>query len=119
MNRSRRELVFDLLVLFAAAIAHTSIMLGIGVDLLPTLAIGAVLIAVGVVWVVPAESRVPAAVTGLLGMVVAGAVVPIYAARAVRPGSTLPLSLLLAGLVLMVTFGLLRVTAFARIRPHP
>lgn len=112
MNRSGRELLFDMLVLLATGLAHTAYMLGIGVDPLPTLMIGVSLIGIGVVTVVPRGSRVPAAITGGLGMLLAGAVVPRYAARAVRPGETLWLSLLLAGVVLLLTFALLRLTTF-------
>lgn len=112
MNRSGQELLYDTLILLAAGLAHTSYMLGIGVDPLPTLIIGTGLIGIGVVTVVPRSSRVPAAVTGGLGMILAGAVVPRYAARAARPGETLWLSLLLAGMILLLTFTALRLTTF-------
>jgi len=112
MHRSNQEAVFDLVVVLAAGIAHTSIMLGIGVELIPTLLIGIGLIGVGVIMTVPRNARLPAIVTGVLGMVLAGAVVPIYAARAVRSGASLWASLLLAGIVLLATFTLFRVTVF-------
>lgn len=107
-----QELLFDLLVFLAAGLTQTSLLLGIGVDPLPTLALGAALIITGVLTVVPRNARVPAAVTGILGLVVAGWVVPSYAARAVQPEATLRLSLLLAGVILLVTVALLRVTTF-------
>lgn len=112
MSHPMRELLFDGLVLLAVGLAQSSFLLGIGVELYPTLVIGAVLVVSGVATVVPQRARVPAAVTGLVGMVLAGAVVPIFAARAVRPGTTLWASLTLAGVVLLLTFAVLRITAF-------
>lgn len=112
MDHPARELLFDGLVLLAVGLAQSSVLLGIGVDPYPTLVVGTVLVVSGVATIVPPRTRVPAAVTGLVGMVLAGAVVPIFAARAVRPGTTIPASLLLAGIVLLVTFAILHVTAF-------
>lgn len=113
MDRSSQEVVFDVFILLAVGLAQTSYMLGIGINPLPTLLIGVGLIAIGVVLVVPASARVPAAITGLLGMLLAGTVVPRYAARAVSGGETLWFSLLLAGVVLLATFAILRVTTFS------
>ena len=113
MNRPTRELLFDGLVLLAVGLAQAAFLLGIGVEPYPTLLIGTVLVVSGVATVVPPRTRVPAAVTGLAGMVLAGAVVPIFAARAVRPGMTLWASLMLAVVVLLLTFAVLRVTSFS------
>jgi uncharacterized membrane protein HdeD (DUF308 family) len=112
MNRPTHELLFDGLVLLAVGLAQASFLLGIGVEPYPTLVIGTVLVVSGVVTIVPPRTRVPAAITGLTGMVLAGAVVPIFAARAVRPGTTLWAALLLAGVVLLLTVAILRVTTF-------
>ena len=110
MNRPTRELLFDGLVLLAVGLAQSSFLLGIGVEPYLTLVIGSVLVVSGVVTIVPPRTRVPAAITGLTGMVLAGAVVPIFAVRAVRPGTTLWAALLLAGVVLLLTFAVLHVT---------
>lgn len=118
MNGSTQELLFDILILLAVGLAQASYVLGIGVDPFPTLVIGVALVSVGVATVVPRHARVPAAATGLLGMLLAGAVVPRYAARAVRPGETLWLSLLLAGIVLLVAFAILRITTFGPRTPR-
>lgn len=112
MNHVRREVLFDALILLVVGLAQTTYMLGIGVGPVPTLIIGIALISIGVVTIVPSNARSSAAATGILGVVLAGAVVPRYAARAVRAGETLWLSLLLAGLVLLVTFAVLRITTF-------
>ena len=110
MDRPRRELLLDGLVLLTVGLAQSSFLLGIGVEPHLTLVVGTVLIVSGVVTLVPPRNRVPAAITGLVGMVLAGAVVPIFAARAVRPGTTLWAALLLAGVVLLLTFAVLHVT---------
>lgn len=112
MARPEQELLFNLFILLATGAAQTSYMLGIGIEPLPTLGIGTVLIGIGVATSVPSRTRVPAAVTGLSGMVLAGGVVPRYAARAVRPADTLWVSLLLAGVILLLTFAILHLTAF-------
>ena len=113
MNRPTCELLFDGLLLLVVGLAQASFLLGIGVDPYPTLVIAAAIVVSGVVAIVPPRTRVPAAITGLVGVVLAGAVVPVFAARAVRPGTTLWASLLLAGVVLLLTFTVLRVTTFS------
>lgn len=118
MKRSARELLFGVLIAIAAGLAQASYLLGFGVGPVPTLVIGVTLVGVGVATVVPRRTRVPAAATGLLGILLAGAVVPRYAARAVRAGETLWLSLLLAGIVLLVTFAVLRITTFGPRTPQ-
>ena len=119
MNRPTRELLFDGLVLLTVGLAQAAFLLGIGVGPYPTLVIGTVLIVSGVVTIVPPRTRVPAAVTGLIGMVLAGAVLPVFAARIVRPGTTLWASLVLAGVVLLLTFAVLRVTTFGSRATQP
>ena len=112
MDRPTRELLFDGLVLLAVGLAQATFLLGIGGGPYPTLVIGIVLILSGVATIVPPRTRVPAAITGLVGMVLAGAVVPVFAARAVRPGTTIWVALLLAGVVLLLTFAVLHITIF-------
>lgn len=118
MNRSGRELLFDLLILLAVGRAQTSYLLGIGVDPLPTLLLGGGLISLGVLTLVPSRARVPAVIIGLLVVIVAGAIVPRYAARTVRADATLWLSLLLAGIVLLLAFAGLRLTTFRPSAPQ-
>lgn len=119
MNHPTRELLFGGLVLLTVGLAQSSFLLGIGVEPYPTLIIGTVLIVSGVATIVPPRTQVPAAITGLVGMVLAGAVVPIFAARTLRPGMTLWASLMLAGVVLLLTFTVLRITTFSHRATQP
>lgn len=113
MDHPTHKLLFGGLVLLTVGLAQSSFLLGSGVEPYPTLIIGTVLIVSGVATIVPPRIQVPAAITGLIGMVLAGAVVLIFAARAVRPGMTLWASLIFAGVVLLLTFMVLRITTFS------
>lgn len=112
MSSPGREALFDALVVLAVGLGQTSFLLGVGVAPPAALVVGLVLVGVGTLTLVPERTRVPAAATGFVGVTLAGGVVPVYAARAVSAGETLPVSLLLAGVVLLLTFAVLRVTTF-------
>lgn len=111
-----RELGFDMLLALASGIALAAYMLGVLLDPVPAAAVGFILVIAGVMTLVPPEARATAAAIGGIAVGLAGIVVP----RAVDSFLVIPLtnelmaSLIGSGLVLLLTFALLRLTAFDR-----
>lgn len=109
-----RELGFDVLLVMASGIALAAYMLGVLLDPLPAAAVGLVLVTGGVMTLVPRQARATAAVIGYVAVGLAGIVVP----RAVSSFLMFPVTneltvtLVGSGLVLLLTFALLRLTAF-------
>lgn len=111
-----RELGFDMLLALASGIALAAYMLGVLLDPAPAAVVAFILVIAGVMILVPPESRATAAAIGGIAVGLAGIVVP----RAVDSFLVIPLtnelmvSLIGSGLVLLLTFALLRLTAFDR-----
>lgn len=118
MPQTTNELVFDLLLVTATGIAFTTYMLGVLLDPTAGIAVSLVLVSIGVLTVVPREKRAVAATSGLLGVVIAGVVAPRFVTRFTGVPDELTLSLLLSGVVLLLTVGLLHLTTFSRTAPQ-
>lgn len=109
-----RELGFDILLATASGIALASYMLGVLLDPLPAAVVGFILVLGGVVTLVPPQDRATATAIGCVAVGLAGIVMP----RAVGSFLVLPVTnelmvtLIGSGLVLLLTFALLRMTAF-------
>lgn len=109
-----RELGFDTLLAIASGIALGAYMLGVVLAPLPAAVVGFILVTVGVMTLVPRQARATAAAIGFVAVGLAGIVIP----RAVGlfltfpGGNELMVALLGSGLILLLTFALLRLTAF-------
>ncbi|MFD1514107.1 hypothetical protein [Halomarina rubra] len=120
MNRTSSELVYDLLLVLASGLGVVTYMLAILMS--PALGAGAslILVVLGLFTLVPAGKRVPAGMIGITAVALAGIVIPRAVSRvdsAVFPlGNEMTTTLLVSGIVLLVTFALVRVTAF---QPEP
>lgn len=116
MSQTYRELGFDALLVIGSGIALSAYMLGIILDPIPAAAVGIILVVLGVLTLVPPEARVPAALLGLLAVGLAGIVVPrvVETIGSVPIANELVVSLLASGLILLLTFALLRLTAFQK-----
>lgn len=114
MRETYAELGFDAVLTVATGIALAAYMLGVVLDPVPASVVGFVLVATGVIALVPREGRAPAAAIGLLSVGIAGIAVPraITTFVAVPAGSELPTALAGSGLVLLLAFALVRTTAF-------
>lgn len=118
MDRQYTELGFDVLIAIAAGIGIVTYMLGILLDPLPALGGSIALVLGGVVTLVPRDERATAGVIGLTAVGLAGIVIP----RAVTSlgdgpvpiGDELSITLAFSGFTLLITYGLLRMTAFRR-----
>lgn len=114
MGDAIRELGFDMLLALASGIALMAYMLGVLLDPTQAAAVCFLLVIVGVMTLVEPESRATAAVIGCVAVGLAGIVVP----RAVDSFLVIPLTnelmgtLIGSGLILLLTFALLRLTAF-------
>jgi hypothetical protein len=114
MDRVHQELGFDTLLVIASGMTLAVYMLGILLDPIPAAVIGFILVAAGVMTIVPRRTRATAAALGFVTFGLAGIVVP----RAVtwpvasRVGSQLTAALAGSGLVLLFGFALLRLTVF-------
>lgn len=109
-----RELGFDVLLATASGIALSAYMLGVLLGPLPAAAASFVLVIGGVMVLVPPRARATAAAIGCVAVGLAGIVVP----RAVDSFLVIPVSdeltvtLIGSGSILLLTFALLRLTAF-------
>lgn len=109
-----RELGFDMLLAAASGIALAAYMLGVLLDPLPAAAVSFVLVIGGVMTLVPPQARATAVAIGCVAVGLAGIVVP----RAVNSFLSFPVTnelmvaLIGSGLILLLTFALLRLTAF-------
>lgn len=109
-----RELGFDMLLALASGVALAAYMLGVLLDPWPAAAVGFILMMGGVVTQVPRQGRATATAIGCVAVGLAGIVMP----RAVDSFLVLPVTnelmvtLIGSGLILLLTFALLRITAF-------
>lgn len=109
-----RELGFDVLLATASGIALAAYMLGVLLNPLPAAVVGSIFVLGGVVTLVPRQARATATAIGFASVGLAGIVIP----RAVDSFLVLPISnellvsLVGSGLVLLLTFALLRLTVF-------
>lgn len=107
-----RELGLYVLIAVAAALSQAAWLLGVGLDAPVAVAAALALVAVGTVALVPRDGRAVAGFVGAAAVIVAGFAVPIYAARALSPGATLPASIAAAGVVLVAAVLAIRLTTF-------
>ena len=114
MGDAYRELGFDMLLATASGIALAAYMLGVLLDPWPAAAVGFILVMAGVMTLVPPQARATATAIGCVAVGLAGIVMP----RAVDSFLVLPVTnelmatLIGSGLILLLTFALLRLTAF-------
>ncbi|QLG51038.1 hypothetical protein [Natrinema halophilum] len=114
MGEIYRELGFDALLAIASGLTLAAYMLGVILDPLPAATVGFFLVVVGVMTLVPRQARATAVALGSVAVGFAGIVIP----RAVTSLVTAPVAndlvvtLIGSGLVLLLAFALLRLTAF-------
>lgn len=114
MAETYQELGFDALVTIGSGIVLATYMLGIILDPLPASAVGFGLVSFGVVALVPRRARTTATSIGFLAVGLAGVLIPraVTSFIALPPGNELEVTLVGSGLVLLLTFPLLRMTVF-------
>lgn len=117
MVQTVNELVFDLLLVAAAGIAFTTYMLGVLLNPMFGVAAGIVLLGIGLLTVVPREKWVVAAISGLIGVLLAGVVIPRFVTQFTSVANELSTSLLVSGLILLLTIALLHATTFTQSAP--
>lgn len=118
MSQPINELVFDLLLVAATAIAFTTYMLGIMVDPIPGLTLGVILVGIGLIASVPRQKWTVAALSGVFGVLIAGVIVPRFITQFTGVTDKLSLSLFVTGIILLLTIALLHITAFKRLTPQ-
>lgn len=118
MSQPVKELVFDLLLIAATAITFTTYMLGILLDPILGIAVGVILVGVGLLTIVPRERWTIAALSGVFGVLLAGVVVPRFTTQFTEVADELSLSLLLSGIILLLTIALLHITVFRQSIPQ-
>lgn len=96
-------------------------MLGVLLDPLPAVVAGLILVGVGVMTLVPLQARVPAAAIGFVAVGLAGIVIPRIIDSFIETPATneLMLALIVSGVVLLLSFTLLRLTAFQTQNGNP
>ncbi|WP_276253206.1 hypothetical protein [Halomontanus rarus] len=116
-----RELGFDALLAIASGLALAAYMLGVLLDPLPAVVVGFIFVGVGVMTLVPCQARAPAAALGSVAVGLAGIAIPRAVTSFIEtPASNeLMLALIGGGLVLLLTFTLLRLTAFQTQNGNP
>lgn len=114
MDRTIREAIFDGLVIAAAGIAFVTYVLGVFLDPGPAIVVGLALVGLGLATVVPREKLAVTAVSGVLAVLLAGVVVPRFVERFTVVSHQLALSLLLSGVILLLTVAILHMTTFGR-----
>jgi hypothetical protein len=109
-----RELGFGTLLAIASGMGLAAYMLGGLLDPIPAAVAGFILVVVGVITLVPRQARATAATLGFVAVGLAGIVIPRAVASNFTPvtSNELTVSLVGSGLVLLLTFTLLRLTAF-------
>ncbi|WP_232700851.1 hypothetical protein [Halobacterium wangiae] len=109
-----RELGFDVLLATASGFALTAYMLGVLLDPLPAAAVSFILVIGGVMTLVPPQARATAVAIGCVAVGLAGVVIPrtVNSFLPVPVGNELLITLTGSGLVLLLTFALLRLTVF-------
>lgn len=109
-----RELGFVVLLATASGIALAAYMLGVLLDPLPAAAVGFLLVTVGVMTLIPRQGRPTAAAIGFVAVGLAGIVMPraVTSVLIFPAADELMVTLTGSGLVLLLTFALLRLTAF-------
>lgn len=111
-------LLLDLLVVVATGIAFTTYMLGVLIDPTVSIVVGLLLVGRGVLAVVPRDKRAVAATSGSLGVVTAVVVAPRFVTRFTGVRDELTLSLLLSGVVRLLTVALVHLTTFRQPAPQ-
>lgn len=119
MDRTIREVIFDGLVIAAAGLAFVTYALGVFLNPVPAIAVGLALVGVGLVTVVPREKLAVTAASGVLAVLLAGVVVPRFVETFTVVSHQLALSLLLSGIVLLLTVTILHMTTFGRRPTRP
>ncbi|WP_317175831.1 hypothetical protein [Halomontanus rarus] len=116
-----RELGFDALLAITSGLALAAYMLGVLLDPLPAVVAGFILVGVGIMTLVPRQARVPAAALGFVAVGLAGIVIPRAVDSFIETPATneLMLALIGGGLVLLLTFTLLRLTTFQTQNGNP
>jgi hypothetical protein len=109
-----RELGFDTLLAITSGLVLAAYMLGVILNPLPAAAVGFILVVVGVMTLVPRRARATAVVLGSVAVGLSGVVIPRAVTSLIAPpaANELMITLIGSGLVLLLTFALLRLTAF-------
>lgn len=108
------ESVFNMLIALTTAIAGTAYMLGVLFDPTVAVIIGLALIVLGVTVLIPRKRRMIAGLIGGITVIVGGVAVPQLIVNFTGIANELLLTVVLSGLVLLLSFATLRVTIFRR-----
>lgn len=114
MNRTLNEVIFNGLVIAAAGLAFVTYVLGVFLDPGPAIIAGMALVGVGLATVVPREKLAVTGVSGVLAVLLAGVAVPRAVEAVTVVSGQLTLSLLLSGVILVLTVAILHMTTFGR-----
>lgn len=119
MSDTVRELSFDAVVTVATGLALAASLLGVLLDPLPAIGVGGLLVVAGAVVLVPREAWIPAALTGLVTVGVAGVLIPRFVVEFTRTTAEMTVTLVLSAVVLLLAFLAVRLTAFRSRQPRP
>jgi len=111
MQNLFREAGFDTVVVVATGFALVSYMLGLFLDPIPAVGVGVLLVAAGTVAFVPRVAWLPAGVSGLVALLIAGVLIPRYVVEFTTISQKMTVTLGLGALVLLSAFAVVRVTA--------
>lgn len=119
MTEGYYEPIFAVLLLLASGLALTAHTLGVLLDPTPAIAVSGVLVGLGAAFLVPEGKRAIGAIIGLLSVGLAGVVIPRLIGEFTNIGDEMTVTLLLSGLVLLLTFAVLRLVVFEPRSPQP
>lgn len=113
------ELRFDAVLTVATGFVFTTYTLGVILHPVLALGLGSLLVVAGTIGFVPRDAWVPAALSGLLALVVGGYQMPRFIGELDRIDGEMTVTLVLSALVLLLAFVAVRLTAFGRPRIRP
>lgn len=114
-----QEPVFAVILLISTGIALAAHMLGVLLDLVPSILISIALVGIGVAFFIPAGEREINAILGTLVVCIAGFGLPRLVAEVTTTRDEVRVILALGGIVLLLTIIALRLTDFRRRPLHP
>lgn len=118
MIKRNAEVAFDALLTLSVGVGVVTHMLGLLVRPVLAVGFGIGLVVLGARLLVPHEEHRIAGFVGTLTVLLAGVAVPRTVASVTWPIDELAATVALSGLLLVVTFAVLRITVFDRARPN-
>ncbi|WP_227357316.1 hypothetical protein [Haladaptatus salinisoli] len=112
MQNTAREIGFDTVIATATGLALVTYMLRLVLDPLLAVALGSVFIVGGTLVFIPKHARALAGMSGLVTLIVAGALIPRFVMGFTTVKNPMATTLGLGVIVLLFTFVIVHITAF-------